>query len=160
MKPSKDDLIFPRFLIIANVEWDETGFREKDRTEFVLWADVVQLALVFEMTPTIAIVEPETYLAFRLKNPDLSVWIYSAFEGPFFAEIERRFGSASAPPVAEWKENDRCIVSYSIWPNERKGEPIYVNFYKSWWSSKAQLAFRKMPNQTLEPTALLGRGSP
>jgi hypothetical protein len=158
MKPSEADLVFPRFLTIAQVEWTEKGFHERGSADLVLWSEVVQVALVFDTVPTVAIVEPDTYLAFRLKNPDLSIWVYSKFEGPFVAEIERRFASITTPPVAEWKESDRCIVSYSIWPNDKKGEPLYLYFRKSWWSSKVQLAFIQTPNQSLQPTALLGRG--
>lgn len=143
MKPSRDELTFPHFQTFANVIWDEKGFGTEGGGGKVLWSDVEQVALVFEITPTVAIIEPDTYIGFRLKNPELSVWVHSTFEDSFASEIGRRFAPVTAPRVADGKDEARCIVSYSVWPDAKKGEPLYFNYRKHWWSSDASLAFRK-----------------
>ncbi len=151
MNRAENEFIFPRIRTIMNVEWDEKGFRVRYSTEDVIrWSDVVQIAVVYEIHP-IAIIDWD-YVAFRLKAAELSVWVEIKKDDPFIAEIERRFAPITTPRMADWKDEDRCMRSYSIWPKERVGEPLYINRRISRWSWKKSLALKKWANQALEPT--------
>ena len=64
MKLSKDELTFPHFQTYSGVVWDEEGFGAASDQDRRRWSDVEQVALIWEMTPTLAIVEPDTYIGF------------------------------------------------------------------------------------------------
>jgi len=158
MKPAEDNVIFPRFLTITNVELGEDGFRAAaGACEWVRWSDVEQVALLYEIHP-IAIADWDC-IAFRLGQDQSSVWVPLEKNEVFIAEVERRFAPLDVPAMKDWKDDPMCIRTYSIWPTHRLGEPLYINRRIHWWSWKKSLAFERRANQAPEPTAPSGRGS-
>jgi hypothetical protein len=144
-----DGVFFPRLLTITNVEWDDQGFRAKGGEARIRWNDVVQVAYLYEIHP-IATIDWD-YVAFQLREGDLSVWVDFRMGDAFCAEIERRFTNFSVPRMADWKDEVMCIRSYSIWPKERIGEPLYVNRRRNWWSWTKSLA---LPKRTISEGAV------
>lgn len=139
MNHAKDSFVFPRILIITDVEFDEKGFRSRDSgNKWILWNEIEQVAVLYEIHP-IAIVDWDC-IAFRLTQTHLSVWVAIDKSKPFMEEIARRFAPHNTPAMKDWKDERMCIRTYTIWPLKRVGEPLYINRRMRWWSWKKSLA--------------------
>jgi hypothetical protein len=157
MNRTNDDVTFPRFLTITDVAFGADGFRGPgSESKLIRWSDVEQVALIYEIHP-IAIADWDC-VAFRLSGEQLSVWVALEKNESFIAEVERRFAPLAAPAMKDWVDEPRCIRTYSVWPGDRLGEPLYVSRRIHWWSWEKSLAFEKRANQPLQPTAPSGRG--
>ena len=142
MNRIEDRIIFPRFLKIMTVEFNEEGFRAKDSGDkWIPWHEVEQVAILYEIHP-IAIADWD-WVAFRLKRAHQSVWVTVEKNESFVEEIARRFAPCCAPAMKDWKDDPMCIRTYTIWPEHRVGEPLYVNRRRRWWSPRKLLAFEK-----------------
>ena len=150
MSRTNEDVTFPRFLTITDVSFGANGFRApSSNSELILWSDVDQVALLYEIHP-IAIADWDC-VAFRLRGEQLSVWVALEKNELFIAEVERRFAPLAAPAMKDWVDEARCIRTYSVWPVDRIGEPLYISRRIHWWSWEKSLAFKKRANQSPEP---------
>lgn len=152
MQKTEPEIVVPRVLELREVAFNsERFFAPSVPDERFSWSDVVQVALVFEVHAVA--MECCDYVAFRFAEPNDSVWVLLESNESFVAEVERRFAALSATVPAKWKDEKRCITSYTVWPTDRLGEPLYVNVRLRWWSFEQTLAFKRhsQPSATDNP---------
>jgi len=144
MKKTKQT-VFPKVLEIQSVDFDADGFwPTESKEEKVEWAEVEEVSIGYWIHE-IAIVD-FYFTGFRTKDESKTIWVEEGNDR-FDEEIKRRYPHGNIPARVEWKESDRCIQSYVIWPEERIGEAMYSHA-KDRWYSKSKLTYKTRANQT------------
>ena len=153
MKKTKQT-VFPKVLEIRSVDFDSDGFwpteSKEEKTE---WAEIEEVCIGYWIHEIAT--EDFYFTGFRTKDESKTIWVEEGNER-FDQEIKKRYPHGSIPARGEWKENERCIQSYVIWPEERSGEAMYSH-EKERWFSKSKLTYQTRANNTVQTTSASAR---
>ncbi|MCC6738163.1 MAG: hypothetical protein IT452_03895 [Planctomycetia bacterium] len=86
------------------------------------------------------------FWAFQTEDPHQTWWVTSeSGELDFTGEVERRYLSKPLPLLHEWPDPEFSIRTFVVWPECDRGNPMYVNVKRHWWSWSCKLGYFAAP---------------
>ncbi len=123
-----------------NVAFDDSGFwSTADRETKIEWHNVTKIGWGYELHP-IAIADWD-FWAFQTPDPESTYWVYTDFDSPFSSRVIKRYNIGSPPPMNQWNDQDRCIRTFVVWPQESISQSMYITVKKHCWSWAGKLAY-------------------
>ncbi len=133
--------MFPEVIEIDVVAFDTKGFWPYGHKNSVTrWDEVLEVCLGYWIH-NVAIVDFFFY-GFRTANDEQTVWVVEGNE-KFPEELKLRFPHARPPAMKDWQDGGNLIRTFTIWPEEKYGNPMYAAAKEHWYSPK-KLAFEKV----------------